>query len=264
MDNNCPTCDKSLSNVYSHLNNFPSHRPDEWPECHDCGIRYKRLGSHWCSSDCDYEPISNENLNILKGILMGDGYVASGKGKDSNSYMVIKMTNKKYLEYIFEKLGNISASLYLDKTAKENAKEKRNSGFRVNAKAKNYQDLYHLQTRSHPVFNELRDWYSSGSKKFPENLKLTSKMLKHWFVCDGSFDGYRVSIALSNESGNERKINNYLNNIGLDKPKWSYRKNSEGDEIVTIDYTSDNVEDFFNFIGEPVPGFEYKWPDRNT
>jgi len=261
MSDLCPTCDNKYVNLPSHLSNFPEHKPDPWPNCPECGERFKQLGYHWSQSNCGYPKLSDQQESIIRGVLMGDGYMSGGSTENSNPYLVVSMTNNEYLEYLKGALNPFIASLSMKLTGEENAQEKRDSGFRPNAEEDNYSDIYWLQSRSHPDLQKYRNWYSSGKKVFPSDLDFNETVLKHWFVCDGSYDGSRAEIALSNESGNEEKIASYFDQIDMPEPNWSYRTNSEGTEVVTIYYNKFWTGKFFDRIGDPVEGFKYKWPE---
>jgi hypothetical protein len=119
--------------------------------------------------------------------------------------------------------------------------------------------VYHWQTRNHPDFSTFRDWYGSGAKVFPEDIRLTPTVLKHWYVCDGNLaksESYPyIRIGISNEKDNKEKIEGYFENAGLPRPQW-YTKGETGHQL---SFTVEESLEIFDYIGGPLPGFEYKW-----
>jgi len=233
--------------------------------CPVCGEGFKQVGIHWSSGDVCHEPPLSEYLfDIIKGNLMGDGCIDKA---DKNPNLVCEMTNREYLEFLDDELGVFSTQVRMTKTAEEAAKENRERDFRPNAKAEDYSDKYSLRTRNLEQLEELSDWYSSGKKVFPEDLELTPTILKHWYVCDGHYslkeESVRGNIVLSmnNERDNKEKIEKYFDDIGVEVGRW--REYDAGDYIdCSAVFHADETERLFEYMGSPLPGFEYKWPKK--
>jgi len=222
--------------------------------CEQCGEEKNNLGNHWrLSSDCEYPSFDWKQSSVLTGVLMGDGTLdRSG----ANSRIKVEMVNEAYLDYIDSLLGNLSNGVELIQTSEESAKRMRESGFRPDARGENYQNVYKLTTRRHPKLNDFDCWYNSGEKVIPE-LELTPTILKHWYVCDGHLaerDNTRPSVVfgITNEYEHSDKLEQMFIEQGLDANATKSKNLSIG-----VDHT----EKFFEFIGEPVDGFKYKWPN---
>jgi len=174
---------------------------------------------------------------------MGDGSVIK---QYSNPRFQVSVIKKEYLEYLDTQLEGISLGVKIKRTASEQAAS-------VGRKENNFNDIYTLETVTHPELQVFRRWYDSGEKIWPEDIYLSPVVLKNWYCCDGTLvkDGeYKApEIAAVNEIGNRQKVHNMFNKINikiLDRPN-GFRVSAE------------DSESFFRYIGEPLPGFSYKW-----
>ena len=144
---------------------------------------------------------------MVVGILMGDGCI-DGSGK--NPRLIITMTSPNYLEYVAENFDILGGDVRLYTTAEENAKNSRYSGLNPNADSDNYSDIYRWCSIKHPELEEFAEWYESGGKMWPENIKLTPTVLKHWYCGDGHWNNNGsanyIAIAMLNEVDNLEKV----------------------------------------------------------
>lgn len=181
---------------------------------------------------------------------MGDGTVHK---PGANPLLSVEMINEDFLNWVDEQLGKYGKGVRKVSTAEESAEQARDRGFRPNAKSENYSSLYRLDTRTSPEFEKFLDWYSSGEKVFP-SVQLTPMVLKCWYVCDGSYctsgGKDRIEIAATNEIERFDNLVNSFYEVGLEA-------RTSGKTIYFSNSDSDNV---FDYMGEPLPGFGYKWP----
>jgi len=195
--------------------------------------------------------ITKKQKDILKGILMGDAWVGKEKGK--NAKLSIESINEEFIDWLDDVLGDIVSHTGKRNTASELAEKNRKYGYTVNEE--NYNDIYTLRTRQIPYFNKLHEWYSTGEKRFPK-LYLSPTILKMWYVCDGSYvDSKYPVIYSSNENDRKKFILSLFDETELNP---SFTKGGGG----TIQFKKSESNEFFEYIGEPVPGFEYKWPEK--
>jgi len=233
-------------------------------KCTQCGNTYEQVGIHWSQSSCSYPNFSKHQREIITGLVMGDGYVDNS---GNNPYLNVKMISPNYLKYIDSQFKIFGNGVRLSITAEESAKQNRDNGFSPNAKAENYSDKYRWQSMRHPELKEFREWYSTGNKIWPANIELTPTVLKHWYCGDGCWDNTggnnRITIAISNESENTEKINSIFKNVGLPCPK-RYKKYKRDSGSVKCDavFTVDQSKKLWEYMGEPLPDFEYKWPEE--
>jgi hypothetical protein len=194
--------------------------------CPVCKNTFSSVSRHWSWKESHRPQISEDILDICRGILMGDGYLSTSS---KNPSLQIKMINKGYLDWLDNRFGWLSNGVRLKLTAEEHAEEVRQSGFRPDAKAENYNAVYELNTKCHPNLSVFETWYD-GEKEWPGNIELTSNVLTHWFVCDGHWanDDSKdyITISMVNERDNKEKIEAMFENSGLPKPsRWGTGKN---------------------------------------
>jgi len=176
----------------------------------------------------------------------------------------MQMITKEYLEHLSDNVFPIVGhDVFLSKTAEESAKRHRNTGFNPEADTEDYSDLYQFKLMPHPELQQYREWYSSGSKVFPEDIELTPTTLKQYYVGDGDFysKDYIAKIVLSNERDNREKIMDMFKRAGFNDFSWS-RVEMPGDrkDDARIRFGVEGTKNFFDYVGGAPPGFEYRWP----
>lgn len=142
------------------------------------------------------------------------------------------MVTREFLKWVDEELGIFSKGIK-----------------RVNnTKDETHQQLYRLSTRRNPHLSKYCSWYETGSKRFPDNLKLTPLKLKMWYVSDGNLED-TPKITSVNEEDRPEYIIELFEDVGITVTMPDSR----------IRIASSDAGKFFQYIGEPVPDFEYKW-----
>jgi len=229
--------------------------------CEQCGREFKQIGVHWYLSECSHPPLTDRQREITVGLLMGDGCLGRC---NKNPFLTCGMISPNYLEYLDEQFEILGTGVSLKETAEARAKQNRDSGFSPDAKAKNYSDVYQWQTRSHPELHEF-NWYTTGEKVWPETIDLTPTVLNHWFSGDGHWDNSgshnRIRITLSNEVENQEKVDKIFENSGLPSPSnYSISKREDGSRTCNAEFTVEQSKELWQYMGDPLPDFEYKWP----
>lgn len=236
----------NLEKDYLALNKKPE-------SCPNCGDQFLNMGQHWKSSKCKYPDLSRKQKDLIKGIVMSDASVQFNVNNNNN--IKIKMTNKEFLIWLKNELKEICHSKYptlVEKgdKSKENAREY--FGADNIDKNSNYKDKYHILTRSHPFNNIFDNWYNP-EKRYPiDKLEITPTIAKMWYCGDGTLDTSknRVSIACINESDRIESVADLIRDKG-------FRVNTTSEGRIRI--SSSDTADFLNWMGDPPPGFEYKW-----
>lgn len=210
-------------------------------ECHLCGNSYTRLSQHWArSKDCSYKKPTVEQYEILTGLVMGDGFV----GRNSkNPYIGATTTNKEYLKLLDSTFPTLSTGV----VPVENL-----SAF-DGGSTENYSKQWAWRSRCNPFFQQYANWYKSGVKVWPSDIEMTPLTLLHLYVGDGCLvDRRSIKITMKNEYANKQKVSGYFQSAGLPEPDYwnSYSAcwNKDGSQVL------------FEYMGEPLPAFDYKWP----
>ena len=229
-------------------------------KCPKCGKVLRQFGNHWRTS-CGYPEIPDRKWNMFIGLLMGDASVqGDGYEEAKNANMRIYSSNKKFLEWLDGEMGVFTTNVNLNDTGGDRLLRNQKSGF-DNRKEADYSDMYVLNTRAMPCFTELRVWYDSGKKKFPKSLELTKEVARMWFVSDGglNWQGERYTnptaqaeIASVNESERPEMLVSLFEDHG-------FNPTFDGTRL----HFNSQTEDFLEWLGDPVPGYEYKWETKN-
>lgn len=228
--------------------------------CSGCGNEYTRVAQHWQLSSCEPAELSDDQLEILTGLLMGDGTIGSGSSESIR--IEANMTNEQYLEYLDRQFPLYGNGVMLKNTSEENVQRDRESGFNESADPSNYSDTYTWRTMVCPVFDRFQSWYGSKGKQWPDDLELTPIVLKHWYCCDGyrhdSESHDNITISMNNERRRRDSIEKLFENANLPVPTWQI--NDRGDFVDCVArFTKPQSIELWKYMGEPLPGFEYKW-----
>jgi len=228
--------------------------------CKQCGKKYKVLAQHWRQSNCSKPDFSDNQLEIITGLLMGDGWIKRQKNRKPK--LVCAMTSKNYLKHIDKQFGVLGGGVSLHKTSGQQAKNAKKHGFNSDAKPTNYNDLYIWRLMAHKGLENFSSWYASGEKIWPNNIKLSPNVLKHWYCCDGYWDNSgtanRLRIAMKNEKNNTEKVDKIFKKADLPQPK-TYQKNPNKCDAC---FTVDQSHKLWSYMGKPLPDFKYKWPKK--
>lgn len=120
-------------------------------------------------------PLTQNNLEIILGIMMGDGSM-------ERSYKNVRMSTahgekqKDYSYYIADKLSNLKPYVYI-------------STSKLDERTGKYYTSYWVNLHTNPAFNELYDhFYINGIKRIPIELfdNFTWQSLAYMFMDDGS------------------------------------------------------------------------------
>jgi len=190
--------------------------------------------------------MSNKQHEVVVGLLMGDGNI-----EENGNYARLRaeMISENYLEYLDDVFGVFSRGVSDGRSAEKLASYH-------GADPKNYNDSYVWATGNHPELTQYLSWYESGNKVYP-NITLTPTILKHWYVGDGTYDNSashdRIKIGLKNEIENKKNIEKMFEEVGFEVGFWTE------DSIYFSKQESSNL---FEYMGNPLPDFGYKWPER--
>jgi hypothetical protein len=215
-------------------------------ECPECGSEYKQIGLHWNRSSCPKPRFTESQMEIMKGLLLGDADIHSNKG---TSAFKIGMTNKEFLDWLHEKLQPLSRGIKLSKSGEKKKEEAIENGLSGVSEDSDFSDFYKLRTVASDEAKELRKWYSSGRKRYPDTI--TRDMFKYWYICDGWDCGRYIAIRCIDQSDRPDHTINLIEDIGINVTSFDTDRG-----IIRI--SAKSSRDFLDDT-DPVPGFEYKW-----
>jgi len=217
------------------------------------------------SGSCSYPSYTKEQKEIITGLLMGDASVTVSENR--KPMLSIETITPNYLHYISDKFGILSGTVSKILTAEQNASKLRKSGFSENASSENYSDVYKLSLKRHNELTKFRNWYSDGKKTFPKDINLTPTVLKHWYCCDGCWknkgNSNHIQISISDQFDKKKRINRYFQSVGLPKPSnYASWERKDGSIKGDITWTAEQSHSLWDYMGEPLPDFYYKWPEK--
>lgn len=225
----------------------------ESSECpfHECEGLYSNLGKHWRHHPEHRPEITERQHEILTGLQMGDGSLYRNS---QNPHMVCVMTTPEFLEWLDDEMGILGYGVFsFESMSSESIAERMGE----DTLPEDVSDAHYWHSVCHPEL-ERYDWYGTGMKRYPKNLSLTPLILKTWFCGDGSRDGNRLSISCGNESDRTEYLTELFSDIQV-SPQFNLSIREDGRECLEISFGVDDSECLWEYMEEPLPGFEYKW-----
>jgi hypothetical protein len=187
-------------------------------------------------------------MELVTGLFMGDGTIDDRDSREHPS-VVARMTNQEFTEWFSEELGPFATQRFVAEGSEWAERQKEQGAFKGSEEG--YSDVYEIRVTSHPDLGRFREWIGDDGKKFPENLELGSTAAKVWYCCDGHLDSNEVArIGAYTEIDREEYLSGLFDKRGI-TPSFYWNEIYLGKE---------DTNTFFDWIGKPVPGFEFKWP----
>lgn len=208
--------------------------PHECP--HGCG-EYQRLSRHW-SMGCGYPDIPDHRRAAVEGMILGNGGVA---GQD-NQHAILNTTNETFAHWLYDALGWMGLSLIRETRNGDDDRE----------------PIYHVRTYTHEGINRYRRWYHGEDRvRPPEDYRLTPRVARVWWACvgglqwSGAYDSQRTATISALADGRAAWVTRLLQDAGVAPTRVQKRVQWQGSQ----------VDDWLDWIGEPVPGVKHKWAD---
>lgn len=222
-------------------------------KCPECGNVYDRIGQHWAFNESHRPDLTDYQKKVVRGLLLGDGCVST-EGGAANSVFIVEMANEAFISWVDDVFGCLSRGYKMSKTAKESHDGWQQSQmFTDRPPVENFSDLYRTELRPHPYYTDLRSWYSTGRKKY-ELDTITGEEMRMWYVSDGTLD---------TRSSNRTPFVSITNTVQINDSGFCALFDETPFDVT---FSNDKVripprhtEIFFDYIGDPAPGFEYKW-----
>lgn len=216
-------------------------------KCPNCDKYFDRLSSHW--NRCGEPELTENQKELITGTVMSDGTVSE------DGSVSIYSCNKEFLQWLDKELDFMSYGVLLNDTGEDRHKRNIKSGFDTDRNA-NYKDVYRLKCPVHSFTERMRDIYTDG-EKILHNIKLTPKIIKMWYCCDGglkwSEDKYAYSeIRAISQSEYDDEISDMFDgfNFNVNVSSGNIRLYSDSDKFLSV-------------IGPSAKGMEYKWENKD-
>lgn len=187
----------------------------------------------------------------MKGLLLGDADIKKGT---NGSIFRLRMTNKRFLEWVSTQLSPLSRGVFLSESADNQKESALRGGLEGVSNDSKFNDLFGLRTVTHPQIDELSSWYSTGQKRYPDSIN--ENMLRMWYVTDGNIHPYGMRLTCNAQLDKRSEIENMITSIDYIN-QVSFNKDG------TITISANESREFWK-RNEAPPGFEYKWPDNEA
>lgn len=194
--------------------------------CPECGKEYQQLGKH-ATGDCN---LSIPDMELFDALLVGDGTLDNGGS--GNYRLTVSTVKEEYARHLEDLLSWMHLSTRV-------------------SEFDDRQDLYIVRTIAIPEITEQYErWYPNGEKRIPDDFNITPTTLKHWYAADGHLKtenpNPRVSIGSAKEMDRSAEIEEI----------FPFPVSYVGYEIC---FRTKDTEKVLSYMGDPPPGFEYKW-----
>lgn len=196
-------------------------------KCDDCGKSFKRVSGHWARTSCGYPEYTTRQKEIVRGLVLGDGYVET----DSAPALKLGSTNKEFLEWVDGEMGNES------------------TGVRFVHVTDAGSDYYTIRIRYNPYI-EAHTWGSNTNNDWPRHMRITPLVIGLWYAGDGHYyeDVGAAEIGVSVSKRRRWILESYLAQAGLDARIGKDRMHFRQQEAERL-----------QAYAEPIPGYTSKW-----
>lgn len=220
--------------------------------CHACGKPFERPGYHWSNGSCDYPKLSAWQESVAVGLMLSDGTLRT---HTKYPFIQVYSSNYEFLSWVDEELGWLTTGVSLYRSADQNARVSQNNGY--TADPDNYSDVYVMQTRTMPAFEQFLSWYDNGSKKIVDGVVLDKTSMFVWYALDGSlnwdrrYPGSRPYASIGIGQYDARYVERALDASSLSA---GY---DVSDEMIRFDV--DATKDFLSWLPDAVSGIRHKF-----
>lgn len=228
-------------------------------KCPHCNSEkdYSNIGNHWRQS-CEYPEPSKSVEETLDGLLMGDGCLKRThlqNERTGNQSIEVISINKRFIDHLYQDYTPFFNEPTVKISAKKAARNAMDSSVVSSPDGSVFRTQYGIVSKAVPFFNKYDEWKRSGEKRWPEDIKFTPTRLKYLYACDGGLSwnknsrSARSQLTSSTESQRLCELRSLLQSLDIECSVYS-------DRIMMKPSTTDR---FLDYLGDPVPGFEYKW-----
>ncbi|WP_188976805.1 hypothetical protein [Halocalculus aciditolerans] len=179
-------------------------------------------------SGCD-PVLSGEQRAVVEGVVLAGAHVSDRGG------LIIQTVRRDLAEWTVDALGWLAGSLT-----------------RVTDDNPMHQPMYRLETPTHWQLERYEDW--TGGRGPPVEYELSSRAGRVWWAHGGHLEfaddgAYRIGRISAEADPKAVWVVRLLGDVGVDADRWHNY----------VQLTSDDLDNWLAWIGDPVPGVEHKW-----
>lgn len=245
----------------------PEDDSDESPTtCPSCGDEFTAVATHWSRSNkCDHEPLDTKHHEILRGLLLVKGWVATDSQTPS---IYVKTNDVSALRWLDDAFGIFSNGIRQTHTAEEVRAGMADLTFDLPEDAEP-DPMYQWALMSHPDIEQYaEDWYEvdeSGTrtKRVPETVERTPRTLRTWHIAGGRLERpgkatrSRAVFSITSIPAATETLEALMEPFEPRVYAASEMANHDHESLVLYDTAA-----FFDYIrAPPRPRFREKWPD---
>lgn len=203
-----------------------------------CGT-YQRLSRHWSGPNCAFPTLEARQREVVEGLLLAGATIA---GNGPNKHLVVGTTNATLAEWLADELDWLTHSI----------RERDGDG--------NRHLEYRVRTHAHVTLSRYESW-TEVNRAPPADYTLTPPVARVWYALagglqwHGEYDSQRGLTFSALEADRSAWITRLLAGVGLEPTQVDRR----------VQLPPTKADRFLKWIGDPVPGVEYKWaPTRRS
>jgi hypothetical protein len=200
--------------------------------------------------------LSDEQINIFNGCLLGDAYLGKSTGCNSGNYCFrLKSITEEFITTVKDVLPFKWCKDYVRPAKKA----------LIKGKLCNCNTSFECISRTDKTITRLANqWYPEGKKIIPKDLVLSPSVVKYWFYGDGCTSWTKnrftaVQLTLCTDSFTYEEclfLQNLFRDIDIEVRIFNLRTNQYRLSIQNVK----NINNFFDYIGEcNIKSFQYKW-----
>jgi len=221
-------------------------------KCRSCGEYFDGVSIHWTKGSCTGPELSSYQRELIEGMLLGNGWLTYG---NKHPKLEVAMTNKTFIEWLMKELGYIcTGNAFVDD-------EKTN----ITGGVTRVRKVYKIQTHTLESLRKYKNWLDDIWRKGGRSLEITPLKLKLWYVSNGSIarvDGGCHAVIFETGVENENQLESVFDSIDIE-----FTRATNFDKSVSSDhlrFSRPESQKLWDYMGVPLPGFEYKWPEGPT
>lgn len=230
----------------------------EGATCPSCGRQYTYLSAHWDGDpDCDFPVLSERQRGLLTALLLS-GATLNQTGETKRPHLLVDSTNRAFLDWASNVLGLLCAHV-THRTDAEATRERFQEW--LGRDTDTTRDVYRLQTRSHPFFEDALSWADrKGTPErtlaLPADINRTPALYESLYLHRGTLtfytDRHRPVIRTKRMAIADDAL------LDLFEPfDPRFAKLTTDHRVLVIG----NDVGFFDYVGGPPPGLEDLWPE---